>query len=133
MKRSGFTLIELVIAITIIAVSFTTIINIFINTSNNHRQAYATTIATHLLHKKMEQTIYLPFNSITLEVGTTTGTFEVPFQNYYYKKTITFLASDFTTSAGTTYLKKVSIKVWNPNNTMGSIEAVTAVSDHELH
>jgi prepilin-type N-terminal cleavage/methylation domain-containing protein len=75
-NQSGFSLIELVVASTLLAIAGTSVVTVFVAVTNLNRQARNLTIATQKAQEKIEVYRNTSFN--TISTGTTSFTGELP-------------------------------------------------------
>lgn len=63
-RRSGFSLIEVLIATAVFSVAFLALIGLFPTTQRTSRQAQYQLLANHVGETQMEQAMYAPFDSL---------------------------------------------------------------------
>lgn len=89
-KKKGFTLIELFIALAILATGFLMILGVFPVSMKSVKQGKDILFATHLAQQQMEKAIYQDFTSYGLSVSNATTT-------------MTSIVNNVTTTTGFTY------------------------------
>ena len=108
----GFTLIELAVAIFILAVAITAVLGIFPLGLQIVKFSETATVATHLANAKIEEVISTPYKEIPL--GTTTEpALPAPFQGYARETRVSYVdpSLNFQESGGDTGIKKIEITV----------------------
>ncbi len=89
MRSNGFTLVEVMIALTIMTLAFGTILTIQTSSLSSTTKAEQLSIVSMLAKNQMIETEYLieghPFDEIKTEE---TGNFRTPFQEYAWKRVI---------------------------------------------
>lgn len=129
MSRKGFTIIELVIALTIIAIVFYAFISIFSNLAPKDINARTLATGTHLINRTIEQTMLKNFTAIT---STSATAFSAPFDQYYNQVIVNYVttAELDTLAPGTTPYKRVRVLVWGLN--LPTREGVTLAVTYEV-
>jgi prepilin-type N-terminal cleavage/methylation domain-containing protein len=129
MKKSrGYTLVELVIAIVIMAIAFYALINVFITVAPQDINARTMTVGAHLMNEKVEETILLGYTNIASSAATP---FVSPFDNYYNSIIVDYVttADVNVVSASATPYRRVKVRVWGPK--LNTLEAVTLSTIYE--
>jgi len=129
-KAQGFTLVELIAGIAIIAISFIALISVFTAVVPRNIDIEGLTRATFLAEDKMEDVLVAPFAGITSESA---AYFPPPFNKNLNAVEVHYVgAGDLDTPvAGPTDYKNVKVKVWG--ELIDTIEVVTLVTTYELH
>ncbi len=127
--QKGFTLVELAIAIAIIAISFYALINVFALVAPQDVNARSLAIGTHLLNEKIEETTVKGFSGVS-PVGLTY--FPPPFSTYRYQVTVNYVttAEPDAISAVPTPYKKIRVNVLGPD--IRTLEATTLLVTYEV-
>ncbi|KAF0134135.1 MAG: hypothetical protein FD145_891 [Candidatus Saganbacteria bacterium] len=128
MRKGGFTLVELLIAVGIMGIAFYALISVFFSLAPRDINARSLTIGAHLLNEKIDEATVLPFNALASQG---VAAFPAPFDNYYNQVVVNYAATaepDNTTETITNY-KKVKVTVWGPE--LNSIEANTLATTYE--
>lgn len=126
----GFTLIEAIMAIVIIAIAFYALISIFFTVVPKIIDAEALAIATHLAEEKIEELMVKDFSGITSVSATSFGG---DFSNYYYQIIVNYVSSeelDTVVDPTVTDYKRVKAQVWS--NLAGTLEIVTLSTSWEV-
>lgn len=63
-RAPGFSLVEVLIAVYILATAFLTVLQLFPTNSQSQRQSKGYLLATHVCREKLEEEVYQPFASI---------------------------------------------------------------------
>jgi prepilin-type N-terminal cleavage/methylation domain-containing protein len=129
MGRKGFTLIELTIAIVVVAIAFYAIISVFSSVAPRNVSAEDLSKATYLANRVLEERSAKSFSGITSEAATN---FASPYANFIYQVTVTYAstAEPDNISASATILKKLSVRCWGGMS--GTIEVITLVATYGL-
>jgi len=133
MKKNGFSLIELVIGMVIMALAFYSLISVFMLTAPKTAQIENINKKVYLANGKMEEYLARTFAQATS--GETTGPFTGNFSEYNYKIVVTYVSSRDvnTTTREVTNYKKVRTLVWGGNlDTSKTVEVVTLVTSYEI-
>ena len=129
--RSGLTLIETAIGITVISIAFYALIAVFINLAP--RTAFIETLdkKTFLAQEKMEEYLTRDFNGIN---SVPAASFGGDFSNYWYEIAVTRVTStELNIDAGVdTQFKNVKVKVWGGPVNSGTIEIVSLITTFEV-
>jgi prepilin-type N-terminal cleavage/methylation domain-containing protein len=127
--KRGMTLVEVVMAMVIIAIAFYALVAAYATTSQRNINVETINEKLYLAQEKMEEYLTLPFASI---VTTSPSPFaSANFTNYNYRIVTTLVAtSDLTTSVGSSPYKKVQVMVWGgqPSNSVGTVELDSLVT-----
>jgi len=124
--RSGFSLIEMIMVITLVVIAIIPVINMYIQGVTGTETSEIAIAAPSLAQEKMEETQQLGFSGIT--VGTSSGTFAAPFDDYSYTLDVGYVTGSFTGSAGATSYKKVDVTVGHVSGS--TFVLTTVISDH---
>ena len=127
--KKGFTLVELITGIAIIAVSFIGLIAVFTAVVPRNIDIEGLTRGTFLAEEKMEEVLVQPFSSITNE---SVVSFSPPFDRNKSEVEVHYVQqSDLDAYvAGPTDYKNVKVKVWS--DVIDTIEVVTLVTTYEF-
>ena len=131
-NKSGFTLIETVMAIVIISILFYTLIAIFITLVPRSVMLENIDKRTYLAQEKTEELLARSFATIS-NVGTTP--FSGDFSNYLFKIDVTYVASTElnTEVGGPTNFKRIKVSVWGGSeNNSSTLEVITLVTSAEV-
>jgi prepilin-type N-terminal cleavage/methylation domain-containing protein len=124
--KHGMTLIEVIMAVVIIAIAFYTLIAVYATTSQRNVTVETINDKLYLAQEKIEEYLTLPIASI---VSVNPTTIEAAnFRDYKYRILVTMVAtSDLTTVVASSPYKKVSVMVWGgqPTTVMGTVEVDT--------
>jgi len=127
MNKSGFTLIEVIISMLVIAIVMYALIAIFINTGFKGADIDAFTVAQSLAEGKIEESMAKSFGSISSEVETS---FSADLSNYTYEIVVNYVspeALDVPAGSITDY-KKVTILIRHPQlQGVASLESIRTV------
>jgi len=129
MKKPGFSLIEMVIAIVIIGIAFYALISVFITVAPRNVNVEDITKATHLAFEKIEETTVKPFTSVA-SVSATSLTGD--FSQFQYQIIMNYVTPDEpdVLSSGATSYKRVKVRTWG--GLSGVVELVTLVTTYEF-
>ena len=129
--KKGFTLIELIVGIAVISISFLALITVFTTVVPRNIDVEGLTKATFLAEGKMEEILVQPFGSITDEAGTS---FPAPFEKQKYAVEVHHVSADdldsYVVPADSPDYKNVKVKVWS--GLIDTIEVVTLVTTYEI-
>lgn len=110
MRKRGFTLIEVAIAIALFAIVALWSINVLINMSKGSSTTEDLTIATLLASQKIEELKSYSYNDLNSIQNGTTQNFNPPYENYSYTLNITkYQQNDYAKFI-------VSVSVYKKNN-----------------
>ncbi|OGC09963.1 hypothetical protein A3J90_02800 [candidate division WOR-1 bacterium RIFOXYC2_FULL_37_10] len=128
MNNKAFTLVELVVAIVVISVSFLALIAVFTAVMPKSMGVESISKATYLANRITEETAAKKFSSIS-SVGQTN--FAIPFDKFKYEIVIDFVttAEPDVVSVNPTNFKRVKVHVWS--NLSPTVEVVTLVTTYE--
>lgn len=121
--KKGMTLIEVIMAVVIVAIAFYALVAAYATTSQRNVNVETINEKLYLAQEKMEEYLALPFNSVVTVSPTAFAS--ANFTDYKYQIAVTMVAtSDLTTSVGSSPYKKVQVMVWGgqPINSVGTIE-----------
>ena len=129
MGRKGFTLIELTIAIIVVAIAFYAIISVFVSVAPRNVNAEDLSKASYLANRILEERSTKTFSSVTSEATTA---FSAPFSNFNYQVNVNYVSTSEpdNASVGPTILKKLSVKCWGGMS--GTVEVITLVATYGL-
>jgi len=115
MRRRGFTILELLIALSLFLIGMVSILEIFPVDRNLLNQTMHSTQASFLAQEQMEQVVATPYSSLT--VGTylpnavvTTDTTS-PYSIYSRQVTVDYINSSYAVSGTDTGLKRVTVTI----------------------
>ena len=109
LRRSGFTLLEVLVAMAIISVALIAVFRLYAQTiSMNHQLAFNTQ-APFLAQQKMNEWMTMPADEMSDE----SGGFEDELQNYFWSVTVEDLTLD---SLDSQILKQINIRVSRPDS-----------------
>ena len=126
MNRKGFTLIEAVLTIVILAASFVALSQLFSETTVDNIDADIATVSTLLARETMAETMAQDFADV---VNVTATSYSGNFASYSYQVSVGYVdAADLnTTVAGPTDYKRVTVTVantdWPGNITLNGLKA----------
>lgn len=126
MKKNGFTLIELIMAVVILGIVVLSVLNIFININFKNPKLEAVSTSLYLASAKLEEISNRNFNSITSESLTS---FLGDFSDYNYSVQAAYVASQEIEEVSLTPTSYKWIKVFVSSYSLGSLEVSTLVSD----
>jgi hypothetical protein len=129
--RAGLTLIETVVGVTIIGISFYALIAVFINLAPRTALVESIDKKTYLAQEKIEECMARNWVDVTPESGSFSGVF----YRYSYKVSVTNVATgDLNTAVGyTTPFKNVKVGVWGGSvDPLGTVEIISLVSTYEI-
>ncbi len=131
-KSKGFSVIEALIATSILAVGLIAILSIFPFVLRINKQAEMTSLASALARAKMEQLIVLPYDQLT------PGNFEIrahvttdpnnPLYIFERSSIITLVDNNLSTSQTDTGLKKIQVIVYWPRSGSNDDSYITLTS-----
>ena len=124
--KQGMTLVEVVMAIVIIAIAFYSLIAVYATTSQRNVTIETINDKLYLAQEKIEQYMTRPITSIVTVNPTTIEA--ANFSDYKYQILVTTVAtSDLTTTVASSPYKKVRVMVWGgqPTSVMGTVEVDT--------
>lgn len=129
MKRAGFTLVEMVLAIAVIGIAFYALISVFITVAPRNVNVEDLTRATHLAFEKIEEATVKGYTGVSTD---TTGDFTGDFSNFKYRLTLDFVTSSEPDVAapGITDYQRVKAQTWG--GLSGTVEVVTLVTTYEF-
>jgi len=133
MSRRGFSLIELVIGLTIMALAFYSLIAVLMLAAPKTAKVENINKKVYLANEKMEEYTARPFAQAVS--GETSGSFSGNFSAYNYKVIVTYVTSQDvnTPTSGATYYKKVRTLVWGGNiDAAQTAEVVTLMTSYEI-
>ncbi len=126
--RSGFTLVELVIAVVITGVAVYALLTVFINAATKNVDLEALSIGYYLANAKLEEVSNRSYSSITEEA---VSAFDGGFGDFDYEVEFDYVSSEAldvpTTGTGESY-KRIKVRVTS-NSLPSSIEVVTLATD----
>ena len=125
-KRSGFTMVELVITVIVIAIVMYAVIAIFITSGVKGVNVDVFTVAQSLAEDKLEEATAQTFDDVTDEVQTN---FSGELDDYSYEITVDYVSPEAldTVVAFPTDYKKVQIKIRHDQLASAvSLEAIRA-------
>ena len=124
MNKPGFTLIEVIVSMLVIAIVMYALIAIFINTGFRGANIDAFTVAQSLAEGKIEETTAKSFGWISCEAETN---FSGDLSNYSYEIVVTYVSAealDVSFPLATDY-KKVSVLIRHPQlEGVASLESI---------
>jgi type IV pilus assembly protein PilV len=134
MKKQGFTILELLIATSVLTVGLIVVLSIFPVNRRYIAQSSATTQASFLAQEQIEYVRSLDYASLT------TGTFEAthtlgssstdPLNQFSRQTTVSLIDGSYGSSASDVGLKKVVTTVtWTENNGARQYQLATFVHD----
>jgi prepilin-type N-terminal cleavage/methylation domain-containing protein len=124
-NKSGFTLIEALMAIVVLTIGILGVIQLFPAGLNSAKLSKEETIATNLVQAKLEEDKANSYDNVISEARAKVST-NPSDQNYNYERIsdITYLNSDMTQSTNDTGLKKIIVTVyWQQNNISKNVNA----------
>lgn len=124
-KKRGFTIIELVIAIVVISIAVGTLLTVLAAQSQSTIIPYITQVATGLAEQEMERITSLRFAQV-INAGPTPFVF--PFQDYTLQVVVSAVPVAIADDPGMTDYKQVQVIV--ANSTIGSINLTTIVTNN---
>lgn len=129
MKRKGFSLVEMIIAMVVIGIAFYALISVFITVAPRNVNLEYLTKATHLAFEKMEETTVKPFTSIVSQSATS---FTGDFSQFQYQVIMNYVtaAEPDTLAGGSTSYKRVKVRTWG--GLSGVVELTTLVTTYEF-
>ena len=129
MRRAGFSLIEMVIAIVIIGIAFYALISVFITVAPRNVNVEDITKATHLAFEKMEETTVKNFTGVATVSATS---FTGDFSQFQYQVVVDYVTSTEpdVVAVGATSYKRVKVRTWG--GLSGTVELVTLVTTYEF-
>ena len=122
-NTKGFTLIEMIIIIVIVAIGVVPLMNMFYGAGISMGQAGFVTVATELAQRKMDGYIQSGYAS----ASSGSGTFSAPHAAYSWTTTVTPVDAGFLDDAGSTTYKKVEVTVSASGN---SLKLTTVLANH---
>ncbi len=132
MKRSGFTLIETIMGVVVIAISFYLLIAVLINLTPRTARVETITKKVYLAQEKMEEFLARGF-AVAGNLGP--SSFPGNFSNYQYQVIVTYVATNELNTAvgGPTPFKNVKVRVWGgPLDSFGTVEVVSLLATYEV-
>ncbi|MBI5699931.1 type II secretion system protein [Candidatus Saganbacteria bacterium] len=129
MRKTGFSLVELIIAVVVIGIAFYALISVFITVAPRNVNVEDITKATHLAFEKMEETTVKPFTSVASVSATS---FTGDFSNFQYQVIMNYVTSSEpdVLAPGATSYKRVKVRTWG--GLSGTVELVTLVTTYEF-
>ncbi|MBI5701648.1 prepilin-type N-terminal cleavage/methylation domain-containing protein [Candidatus Saganbacteria bacterium] len=109
--RQGFTLIELIISIVVVSISFYAVISLFISVAPKSINVESWSKAAFLANRVLEETVAKDFNNISSVAATS---FASPFSNFEFQITVDYVTTsepDVVSAQATPY-KRVKVRVW---------------------
>jgi type II secretory pathway pseudopilin PulG len=128
--KKGFTIIELLVAITVLIIGIVAILYMFPISVQVEKYSQQLSIAVQLAQEKTEETISKAYLDTT--VGTTTESqLPAPFQKYSRQTVINYVDSNFNPTTTDTGLKKIIVKVTfeNPLGFDKKVEISTLITN----
>lgn len=128
-SRSGFTLIELVVALAVVSIAFYAIISVFATVAPRNINSEDLSKSTYLANRIMEETTAKNFAGI-LSVSATS--FSSPFNNFNYKIVVDYVttAEPDVVSGSPTPHKRIKAQTWG--GLSATVEVITLVSTYGL-
>jgi prepilin-type N-terminal cleavage/methylation domain-containing protein len=134
MRRSGFTLLEVLVALSLFAVGMLSVLQIFPLNRRFLKQSAQSTQAAFLAQEQMEKVVKLPYASLT------TGSFQAatpasttagdPMAAFTEQTTVTLLTSTWASTATNVGLKRVDVLItWNERNIARQYTISTIVNE----
>ncbi len=129
MDRNGFTLVEVIIAIIIVALAFTAMMEMFKVSTTLSKRAKSLTIAQEILQQGMEEVKNLGYSGLDSSwQDTFLEVVGIPPQTI---RRVRWEWVDDDGNSSNDY-KKVEVSVeWYEENTLRTLKAVTILSEHE--
>ena len=130
--KKGMTLIEVIMAIVVIAIAFYTLIAVYATVSQRNGRAETINEKLYLAQEKIEEYLAKPFSSV---VTVNPTTFESSgFRDYTYRIIVTAVAtSDLNTVVGASPYKKVRVQLWGGQyDALGTVE-LTSLAVNYAH
>lgn len=129
MKRTGFSLIEMIIAIVVIGIAFYALISVFITVAPRSVNVEDLTKATHLAFEKLEETTVKSFPTIA---SAGPAYFAGDFSQFQYQVIMNYVTSTEpdTVAPGATDYKRVKVRAWG--GLSGVVELTTLVTTYEF-
>ncbi len=119
-SKSGFSLLEVMVAVVILGFGLLAIMHLFPIGLRASKISQDTTVATFLAQQKMEELRATRYANIG---DSPTGTFDSPFDNFSWTKSVTVVESD--------RLSKVMIEVsYSPYGQGRRVKLVTFITDY---
>lgn len=131
--KSGFTIIEVIVAIGIFGFGVLAVLTYFVLSTQFVRLARQTTMASNLAQQVMEENIALSYDSLLPGQSAKTpfsADSENPYSFYQYQTNISLIDSTLNNSANDAGLKKVDVTVfWNALQDEKSVHLSTVVTE----
>jgi prepilin-type N-terminal cleavage/methylation domain-containing protein len=127
-ERSGFSLVELVIAIVVSGIVVYSLLSIFITAAGRNVRLEAASIALSLVSSKAEEVTSRAYSAISDEALTSFGT---GYSDFFWEVESNFVSLEAldTPLATDSGYKKVAIRVSSANLPGGALEIFTVVTD----
>ncbi len=121
-KKGGFTLLEVMVAVVILGFGLLAIMHLFPIGLRASKISWDTTVATFLAQQKMEELRDTKYANIGDSLPT--GTFDLPFDNFRWTKSVSEVESD--------RLTKVMIEVsYSPYGQGRKVKLVTFIANYK--
>jgi len=128
-KSYGFTLIEVLIAMSIFAISILSVAGFFVYANKNIRFARNTTIASNLAQKLIEENLAKSYQELNLGTSTKTRFSNDPASSYYsfqYQEEIGLINSDLNPITTDIGLKKILVTIyWQEGTVEKNVQMAT--------
>ncbi len=121
-STAGFTLIEFIIIIAMVAIAIVPLANMFLQGVSGTFSSDVITIANGLAQEKMEEYREQEFSSLS----SSSGAFVSPFDDYSYTVDIEYGNADFSPSASATDYRLITVTVGHDSGESVSLTTVTA-------
>ncbi len=127
MRKKGFTLVELVMAVAISGIAVYALLTVFINAAYQNVDLEALSMGLYLANARLEEVSNQSYSSITDEATTPFGS---GFSDFSYEVEFDYVSSEaLNDSVGTDFgYKKITVRVISSSLT-SSIEVVTLATD----
>jgi len=117
-KQLGFTLIEVLVAMTVLSVGILSLVRVFPFALQISKFAAQKTVAVNLAQAKIEEMFYLDYDNITVGTVETRHRLSADVENPFYKfereTSAEHIDSNLNTSVSETGLKKITTTIyWN--------------------
>jgi prepilin-type N-terminal cleavage/methylation domain-containing protein len=127
--RKGFSLIEVLVALTIFGFCTIAVMGYFVYADKANRISKDTTIATNLAQSLLDDRLNVPYNNLLVQSGAKTnysGDSTNPYYRFFKKIDVSLIDSNLQASANDVGLKKIDVYLsWQEGSSERSVQLST--------